>query len=255
MHVYLVDFTEQNVEIPPEQTLEILMSGLPEETMQQFFQKHTAEILDKDSPDTQAYAREVTVSSGIADLIPGSTIDSYVFDPCGYSMNGSIAGIDDRHHYWTIHVTPESHCSYVSFETSMPPSAKDGYTSLVNAVLNVFKPARFIVQVFADDHAVFGHRSEGSFNIQMPGFRRLTHNVFHFEGDYNMTMASYEVRDKDSPTTKKPPQAALVKSGSLRGVDQTSGSVLVGAVRCGAVFDIKEEVTVSGLPLGIHREQ
>ena len=33
-------------------------------------------------------AQQTTVSSGIADLLPGSDIDEFVFEPCGYSMNG-----------------------------------------------------------------------------------------------------------------------------------------------------------------------
>ncbi len=30
----------------------------------------------------------VTAASGIRALLPGADIDDYVFDPCGYSMNG-----------------------------------------------------------------------------------------------------------------------------------------------------------------------
>ena len=33
-------------------------------------------------------AAQTTVSSGIADLLHGSDIDEFVFEPCGYSMNG-----------------------------------------------------------------------------------------------------------------------------------------------------------------------
>ncbi len=33
-------------------------------------------------------AHQTTVSSGIADLLHGADIDEFVFEPCGYSMNG-----------------------------------------------------------------------------------------------------------------------------------------------------------------------
>ena len=33
-------------------------------------------------------AQQTTLSSGIAALLHGSDIDEFVFEPCGYSMNG-----------------------------------------------------------------------------------------------------------------------------------------------------------------------
>lgn len=41
-------------------------------------------------------------------------IDDYVFKPHGYSMNA----MDDKNNYITIHVTPNTSCSYLSFETN-----------------------------------------------------------------------------------------------------------------------------------------
>ena len=38
-------------------------------------------------------AQQITVSSGIADLLHGADIDEFVFEPCGYSMNGLQVGI------------------------------------------------------------------------------------------------------------------------------------------------------------------
>ena len=35
----------------------------------------------------------VTAASGIRALLPGADIDDYVFDPCGYSMNGMEASL------------------------------------------------------------------------------------------------------------------------------------------------------------------
>lgn len=56
-------------------------------------------------------ARETTVASGIADLLSGAAIDDYLFDPCGYSMNGLEGSA-----FSTIHVTPEDGFSYASVE-------------------------------------------------------------------------------------------------------------------------------------------
>lgn len=56
-------------------------------------------------------ARRTTADTGIAALLPAADIDEYVFEPCGYSMNGLQGGA-----FSTIHVTPEAACSYASVE-------------------------------------------------------------------------------------------------------------------------------------------
>lgn len=38
-------------------------------------------------------AKEATQMSGIDKLLPGIVIDDYLFEPCGYSMNGLIKGV------------------------------------------------------------------------------------------------------------------------------------------------------------------
>lgn len=58
---------------------------------------------------------------------PEFTLDDYVFDPYGYSINGIHK--DD---YFTIHVTPQDCHSYVSFETSLP------YQQIANGFLPHF---------------------------------------------------------------------------------------------------------------------
>lgn len=37
--------------------------------------------------------KEATQRSGIDKLIPGANIDEFLFDPCGYSMNGYVKGV------------------------------------------------------------------------------------------------------------------------------------------------------------------
>lgn len=60
-------------------------------------------------------AAKVTELSGIGDLFPGAHIDDFLFNPCGYSMNGVLGD-----GYFTIHITPQPEYSYVSFETDIP---------------------------------------------------------------------------------------------------------------------------------------
>lgn len=60
----------------PDQTIEILMTELDPKVM---------EIFTKDVCMT---GPEATEKSGIDKILPGMKIDDYLFDPCGYSMNG-----------------------------------------------------------------------------------------------------------------------------------------------------------------------
>ncbi|XP_039756026.1 S-adenosylmethionine decarboxylase proenzyme [Pararge aegeria] len=114
----------------PDQTIEILMSDLDPAVMDIFTRA------------TSANAAEATKASGIDKLIPGMMIDDYLFDPCGYSMNG----VAKDGCYMTIHITPEPACSYVSFESNVSAS---NYEALLARVLAAFRPNKFLVTVFA----------------------------------------------------------------------------------------------------------
>ncbi|GIU26931.1 S-adenosylmethionine decarboxylase proenzyme [Shewanella schlegeliana] len=47
-------------------------------------------------------------------LLPEFDFDDYLFEPCGYSVNGIF---EDK--FLTIHITPQEHSSYVSIETNL----------------------------------------------------------------------------------------------------------------------------------------
>jgi S-adenosylmethionine decarboxylase len=70
-------------------------------------------------------------------LIPGFTIDDFVFDPYGYSLN---AIKDDK--YLTIHVTPQETSSYVSFESNID------LISLSPQIISVLEPASFDILTY-----------------------------------------------------------------------------------------------------------
>lgn len=47
----------------------------------------------------------------------------------------------------TIHITPESNFSYVSFESNV---SMNNYADLINRVIKTFKPGKFVVTIFAN---------------------------------------------------------------------------------------------------------
>ncbi|KAH8249739.1 hypothetical protein KR032_011941, partial [Drosophila birchii] len=122
---------EKDADSEPDQTIEILMQDLDSEKMSIFYKNKFAS------------AKEATKESGIDTILPSMHIDDFLFDPCGYSMNG----INDKGEYMTIHITPENQFSYVSFETNV---ALTNYRKLINHVINTFRPGKFIVTIFAN---------------------------------------------------------------------------------------------------------
>ncbi|XP_076395475.1 S-adenosylmethionine decarboxylase isoform X3 [Megachile rotundata] len=119
----------------PDQTLEILMTHLDPEVMALF------------TRDVCSSADEATQKSGIDKLIPNMIIDDFLFEPCGYSMNG----VSKNGNYMTIHITPEPEFSYVSFESNIPETS---YEEIIRRVLNTFKPQKFVVTIFANKESV-----------------------------------------------------------------------------------------------------
>lgn len=126
MHV--VDFREdETVPSASPAVFEMMMFGLHKNAMRYYFQD-----------DQFVSAKQQTLDSGINCIQPESKIDEFSFSPCGYSMNALIGS-----GHTTIHVTPEDHCSYVSFETTSFPSDPTELSALISRVLTVFQPSRF----------------------------------------------------------------------------------------------------------------
>ncbi|TMW60289.1 hypothetical protein Poli38472_000331 [Pythium oligandrum] len=175
-----------------ESTLHVLMQDMHPSVAKQFFK----------NDDPTMTSRRMTIETGISDLVPGATIDDFAFDPCGYSMNGILFDA-----YYTIHITPESHCSYVSFETN---ARLRSYESLLKNVLRCFRPAKYSVSVYADRNALEASKSNifstdiVNVDEELNYKRKGGHTQATFEGDYVCLMANWnQSRDVISRAASK----------------------------------------------------
>ncbi|EGD93033.1 S-adenosylmethionine decarboxylase [Trichophyton tonsurans CBS 112818] len=148
-----------------------------------------------------------------ADKHPGSRIDAYLFSPCGFSANGVIPSNDGKSgtNYFTVHVTPEPHCSYASFETTVPQEQTGRSTAeIVSQAVDIFKPGRFTVTLFEAKSSRANAEELGqSFEARrstrlasrrhgkmesIPGYRRVDRIVHELDG-YDLVFRYYERLD------------------------------------------------------------
>lgn len=155
----------------PDQTLEVIMQELDPKIMKIF----TKEVCST--------AKEATQKSGIDKLLPGVVIDDYLFEPCGYSMNGLFKG----GYYVTIHITPEPQFSYVSFETNYP---QESYSDLINRLVKLFCPGKFIMTLFANKLSVAAISNFLYHKVDFRGFNRKELQFSHFK-NYDLTYALF----------------------------------------------------------------
>ncbi|XP_052809714.1 S-adenosylmethionine decarboxylase proenzyme 1-like [Mya arenaria] len=164
---YLYTLDEVGVS-QPDQTVELLMWDLCPKKMKIF----TKEV-SKDG-------KEATHRSGIDKIIPGAKIDDFLFDPCGYSMNGLMP----EGKYITIHVTPEPNCSYVSFESNVP---QESYNELVMKVLETFNPGKVLMTIFANKESIASQSHKDLDAVLDEGqYSRVDHQFCMFK-NYNLT--------------------------------------------------------------------
>ncbi|KAG9510876.1 S-adenosylmethionine decarboxylase proenzyme [Fragariocoptes setiger] len=155
----------------PDQTLELIMVDLDEEVMS-IFTRATSET-----------ARDATIKSGIDKIFPGMVIDDYLFTPCGYSMNGYIKS----GHYVTIHITPEVDFSYVSFETNAPQAS---YLELIQKIIRMFVPGKFIMTIFANEASVAFNNSYEYKSSSFNDYRREELQFCRFK-NYELTFGTF----------------------------------------------------------------
>ncbi|CAF3551021.1 unnamed protein product [Adineta steineri] len=153
---YLYTLDKTCVSTKTDQTLEIIMTDLDEEKMKIFYQEYTNS------------AAEATKKAGIDKLFPNAKIFDYLFDPCGYSMNGLLPD----GHYFTIHITPEPDFSYVSFETNV---SYNQYQELTRKILKMFNPGKFTTTIFGGtaSTSLDGQRKMSLY----PDYGRIDHQI------------------------------------------------------------------------------
>ena len=140
--------------VEPTVSLEVCMTHLNTEHSKHFIRD-----------DTFVSSRRTTEDSGIAGIFPTMDIDDYVFEPCGYSMNG-MSGTE----YSTIHITPEDGFSYCSVEHSNIPVSRADPEAYVRKVCDTFKPGKFSLAVSTDAALA---AAEVRRVPAIPGYRRL----------------------------------------------------------------------------------
>lgn len=159
-------------------TFEMVMFNLDIERMKLFHRKS----------DSEWTGEKITRVSGIVDILPGATIDEHLFDPCGYSCNAMKDGV-----YFTIHVTPEPHCSFVSFETNLH---LESYSDLALKILEIFKPGKFCLSLLVEGGAAFDSLALCNWDYETHGYRTAGTTYHTLEGNTNVTVGQYEPRDE-----------------------------------------------------------
>lgn len=92
---------------------EVAMRDLPRDVMAKFY--YDFKYVLTAPMDLRFQHDDRGCESWVQDLVPGARVDSQWFEPCGYSCNAFV-GKTDR--LFTIHITPQPSCSYVSFESN-----------------------------------------------------------------------------------------------------------------------------------------
>lgn len=218
-----------------DETLEVLMTHLDQENAKQFYMddaKLIAEKSRRDSPDAEtksidsgfdelpenrghALGDVVSQHCGLNDIYPKSRypdarVDSYIFEPCGYSANGVIPPADPSvktTHYFNVHVTPEPHWSYASFETNVPSGQSGRDTAEILAhVVDIFKPGRFSVTLFEGRRRDVASAARASLKMdKIAGYRRTDKIVHELEG-YDLVFRTFEREDFRSSNASSPRQ-------------------------------------------------
>ncbi|KDQ21688.1 hypothetical protein BOTBODRAFT_168912 [Botryobasidium botryosum FD-172 SS1] len=171
-------------------TLEILMSRLAAPAREPFFFPTTP-----DAPSAHTQGAALAAQLGITSLFPAhrTMLDSYAFEPCGYSAN-ALVRLNDNDNvnesengrdsggsegYYTIHVTPEEGWSYASFESNVPVSIRAHHHhhdqqdaddalpdlhTLIRRVVGIFQPGHLSITLFVSADTSFSPDSDNNTN-------------------------------------------------------------------------------------------
>ena len=181
-----------------DETIEILMTQLNPEAMEAFYHR-------PGEPAGLEGGHRVDLETGLAKVYPEANVDSYLFEPCGYSAN---ALLDEG--YYTIHVTPEPQCSYASFETTIPASYSHAVKNpgkgrqhgdaesvclLIRQVIDIFQPGTFTVTYFSSHND--NEEDDNNIGVMMEamgrfgGYKRKDRILYEFDG-YDLVFGQYK---------------------------------------------------------------
>ncbi|XP_026666325.2 S-adenosylmethionine decarboxylase proenzyme-like [Phoenix dactylifera] len=161
----------------PLYTVEMCMTGLD---------KKLASVFYKSQHNS---ASKMTIASGISNILPGSEICDFQFDPCGYSMN-AIEGPAMS----TIHVTPEDGFSYASFEAMGYDPEAVNMSQLIARVLACFQPRELSVAIHADSE---GYLLGSGFDIA--GYVSGAKSYQELGNGGSLVFQSFRISDCGSP--------------------------------------------------------
>lgn len=167
----------------PATTVEIMMHQLDRYVCSRFFGKRE----NRDLPE-------------VNQLIPGSELDQFHFEPCGYSMN---ALFNDS--FSTIHVTPEPDFSYASYETSL---ILPNYNALISAVLDLFRPAVVTISILDHQTDTF-ERSRNDRSLRLPDYSLRNHTVTELEGGKHVHLWNFRLTEQLQRSGNSSPRPEL----------------------------------------------
>lgn len=202
---------------PPDYTVEILMSKLAAPARRPFF--YPEDETNEDAPRLTAHERGAVTAEhiGISEILPkgATTIDSFAFEPCGYSANALVQhGAGEG--YYTIHVTPEEGWSYASFECNVPlesgldadvPPREDGMPTLlelIQRVTAIFQPGHLSVTLFVSSEGevepgrappIESAQRVFTRALAVGGYQRTDKINYEF-GGYDLAFASFQKKHK-----------------------------------------------------------
>ncbi|QRW21361.1 adenosylmethionine decarboxylase [Rhizoctonia solani] len=193
---------------PPDYTVEILMSKLGAPARRPFFY-HEFDENSKVTPHERGAATAEEI--GIASILPKSctTLDSFAFEPCGYSANALIEhplGRDTTR--FTSHqrkggVMPRSSATFRSkLDSTRPPSSPNDMPTLlelIKRVTSIFQPGHLSVTLFVsseegeDGHVPPIETAQRVFSRALVGggYKRTDKINYEF-GGYDLAFASFE---------------------------------------------------------------
>ncbi|KAG8733817.1 spermidine resistance protein [Ceratobasidium sp. 428] len=200
---------------PPDYTVEILMSKLGAPARRPFFYTED-EVADITHTTPHERGAATANQIGISGILPkdATTLDSFAFEPCGYSANALV------HHgagegYYTIHVTPEEGWSYASFECNVPLQSglhsdaprDDGMPTLLEVIQRVtaiFQPGHLSVTLFVSSEGDVDPNQASPIETAQrvfaralaPGGYHRTDKINYEFGGYDLAFASFEKKHK-----------------------------------------------------------